>query len=113
MTDNTTLHSFSGGSGRIDAAIFLDSGNRFIYLQKESGSNHVYDTVTSTLADYTGTIGLDIHSDPFSSQIYSLDGSNFHVYNYNLTVNNTLSMSYLFPTIPPPSTPSLTPTPSS
>ena len=109
LTDYSVVDSFSGGTGRIDSAVFLDPGNRFVYLQKDTGSHHVYDTLTSTLADYTGSIGLTFRSDPFSCQLYNLDAGNFNIHSFNFTVDSNLTMSYLFPTIPSPIPPSSPP----
>ena len=72
LTDYSVTDSFSTGSGRIDGAVFLDAQSRFIYIQKSSGSNQVYDTTTSTLVDFTGSIGIYPRADPYSSQLYDI-----------------------------------------
>ena len=101
LVNNTVTKSFSIDDGVILATVFIDLEKRFIYLQKGSGSHQVYDTLTETLVNYNGTVGATMWSDSDAREMYGYfdTAGTLNIYGYNLTVDNTLTMSYVYPIV--------------
>ena len=91
-----TATSFWPGSGVISKAVFLDSSNRFIYLEKTGGaSNIVYDRVTNTSTIFNGTIGTQFEFYESSHQFYSPSGTELNIFGMNMTLHNTQISTYV------------------
>ena len=96
LTDFSVQRQFSISVGQIYSAFFLESSNRFIYIEGNA-QKAVYDTHTNMTVTTSGTLGRGFIQTA-SGEVFDLDGSTLSLYGMEIIVNNNLLVSYLHQT---------------